>query len=203
MTFLKKFFSILTLEMESATVNWYPYQILQSFIQKLLRYNLLKLSVFQQKRSNFNMTTSLSLTSVEISKFCLACGIDLSWAAFVLSFTVIRQLLHVIHAFFMYAFCIFLQVERGFSIMTSLSNDVTVTLCLWVLLIRFCQSLLVYQVLLLQTYKQVNKAGGGGGIHPLQWYMRLLESSRNRVKFIEPVAINKHLSKPLTWIKKA
>ena len=37
-----------------------------------------KLSAFRRKRSNFNTMTSLSLTSVKISEFSLACGIDLA-----------------------------------------------------------------------------------------------------------------------------
>ena len=55
------------------------------------------------------------------SKFCLACAIGLSWDTLVPNFATIRQLLHVIHSFFMYVFCIFPQNDRGFSKMTWLS----------------------------------------------------------------------------------
>ena len=46
--------------------------------QTILRYNLLKSGAFQRKCSNFNSTTSLSVTSVQISEFHLVCGIALS-----------------------------------------------------------------------------------------------------------------------------
>ena len=47
--------------------------------------------------------------------------------------------------------------------------------------VRFCPLLPLCRVLLLWTYKQVNKAGGGVESTPPQWYTRLSEPSRNRV----------------------
>ena len=76
---------------------------------------------FKVERSDFNTMTSFSLTSVEILELSLACGIGLSWATFVPNFVVIWHLLHVIHAFSMYIFCIFPQIDRGFRVMTSWS----------------------------------------------------------------------------------
>ena len=46
------------------------------------------------------MMTSLSMTSVEISEFCLVCGIDVSRDTLVKNFTIIRLLIMGIEVFF-------------------------------------------------------------------------------------------------------
>ena len=79
MTFFNfNFLSILTSEMKSTGINQSPYQFLRCFINKLLRYSPLKLSAFRQNAQNFKSMTSLSMTSVQISKFYLVRGIVLS-----------------------------------------------------------------------------------------------------------------------------
>ena len=90
--FFKNIFSILTTEMESTSIIQSLYQFLPYFIHKLLRYSLLKQSAFRRKHLNFNMTTSWSMTSVEIWEFCLVWGIYFTWATPVQNFIMIRPL---------------------------------------------------------------------------------------------------------------
>ena len=69
-------------------------------------YSLSKLSAFRQKYSNFNTMMSLSLASVEILDFSLACEKGLSWAIFVPHFccdtTLIACNTCISHVYFWY-----------------------------------------------------------------------------------------------------
>ena len=117
------------------------------------------------------MMTSLTMTSVEISKFCLACELSLPWATLVLNFTYCdTTIIPCNTCIFMYFGEIFLQVDRGFSKMTS-----------------FCPWLLVYQVYCSRLTNKWIKQGDRFYLpapppHRPQWYTRLLEPTRNRVK---------------------
>ena len=107
------YLSILISEMELTGINKLPYHYLPCFINKLLRYSLLKLSACQRKRSVYDVMKDF--------KLLLVCGIVLSLAIPVQNFIIVLSLMTQFFVFLMFLFCIFLDKRRRFQF-----NDVII-----------------------------------------------------------------------------